>query len=102
MSNIVRIQVDRLCKRLEERRISLKTDERALEWLAQQGYDPVYGARPLKRVIQRHLENPLATLLLEGKIHDGQCVTLKVRDDELVFDNLSGSTDRSHITESFV
>ena len=100
MSDIVRIQVHRLCKRLEERRISLQIGEHALEWLAQRGYDPVYGARPLKRVIQRQLENPLATLLLEGKVHDGGSITVDMRDDALAFEGLpSSDATSSHVAE---
>ena len=49
-------------------------DDKALVWIGDQGYDPAYGARPLKRVIQRELQNRLAVLILEGKIHDGQTV----------------------------
>ena len=54
--------------------MNLTLDETAREWLAQTGFDPVYGARPLKRVIQRELQNPLASLVLEGKIPDGASV----------------------------
>ena len=54
-----------------------------MTWLANRGYDPVYGARPLKRVIQRALQNPLATMLLEGSVQDGQTVDVTVRDGKL-------------------
>jgi len=74
MGGIVDIQLDRLRKRLEDRKISLDLDDGALKWLADAGYDQVYGARPLKRVIQRNLENPLAAMLLEDKISDGDTV----------------------------
>jgi len=74
MDKIVDIQVGRLQKLLGERKIEIHLDKRALEWLAQAGYDPVYGARPLKRVIQRRLQDPLAQLILEGKIADGSKV----------------------------
>ena len=66
MTGIVAIQLTRLQALLAERKITLEVDDAARRWLADAGYDPVYGARPLKRVIQRELQNPLATELLEG------------------------------------
>ncbi|WP_193368533.1 ATP-dependent chaperone ClpB [Pelagibius marinus] len=75
MTGIVDIQLERLHKMLEDRKIALELDEQAKAWLADKGYDPVYGARPLKRVIQRELQNPLASMILEGKIGDGDKVT---------------------------
>jgi len=71
MGPIVDIQVARLQTLLDDRKIEIALDSKAREWLANAGYDPVYGARPLKRVIQRRLQDPLAQLLLEGKISDG-------------------------------
>jgi ATP-dependent Clp protease ATP-binding subunit ClpB len=68
--------LERLSKLLVDRKIEIALDDAARQWLANAGYDPVYGARPLKRVIQRALQNPLATQLLEGKIQDGQTVTV--------------------------
>lgn len=76
MSDIVDIQLERLRLRLEDRKITLDINPAALTWLADAGYDQVYGARPLKRVIQRSLENTLASLILEGKINDGDTVTV--------------------------
>jgi ATP-dependent Clp protease ATP-binding subunit ClpB len=76
MDTIVDIQLARLGKLLVDRNIEIVLDEAARQWLANAGYDPVYGARPLKRVIQRTLQNPLATQLLEGKIQDGQKVVV--------------------------
>jgi len=77
MSAIVEIQLRRLRALLAEKQIALALDEGAKAWLADAGYDPTYGARPLKRVIQRNLQNPLATMLLEGAIREGEtvCVT---------------------------
>jgi len=75
MAGIVDIQLARLGVLLADRKITLEVDSVAARWLADAGYDPVYGARPLKRVIQRALQNPLATLLLEGGIQDGQPTT---------------------------
>jgi ATP-dependent Clp protease ATP-binding subunit ClpB len=74
MATIVEIQLVRLRALLADRHIGLELDRSALEWLAAEGYDPVYGARPLKRVIQRGLQNPLAGLILEGGVKDGETV----------------------------
>jgi ATP-dependent Clp protease ATP-binding subunit ClpB len=76
MDQIVNIQTAHLQKLLADRKIEIVLDVKAREWLASAGYDPVYGARPLKRVIQRRLQDPLAQLLLEGKIADGAKVTV--------------------------
>jgi ATP-dependent Clp protease ATP-binding subunit ClpB len=83
MTDIVDIQLKRLRKLLADRKVDLEIDTRALQWLANRGYDPVYGARPLKRVIQRSLQNPLATLLLEGKVKEGDTVEIGVENGEL-------------------
>jgi ATP-dependent Clp protease ATP-binding subunit ClpB len=71
MASIVSIQLSRLRKLLEDRKIELELEPSAMEWLAEAGYDPTYGARPLKRVIQRNLQDKLANLLLEGRLQDG-------------------------------
>jgi len=84
MSGIVAIQLGHLRRLLEDRRVTLDLDEATTEWLANAGYDPVYGARPLKRVIQRHLQNPLAEKLLEGSIADGDVVKVTANADGLV------------------
>ena len=76
MDKIVDIQIARLGKLLADRKIALDLDDKARHWLGDAGYDPVYGARPLKRVIQRRLQDPLAQLLLEGKVGDGATVTV--------------------------
>ena len=76
MTGIVDIQLMRLRKLLADRKIELKLDDAAKKWLADAGYDPVYGARPLKRVIQRALQNPLASQILEGAIPDGATVNV--------------------------
>jgi ATP-dependent Clp protease ATP-binding subunit ClpB len=83
MTDIVDIQLGRLKRLLADRKIELKLDKQAMQWLANRGYDPVYGARPLKRVIQRSLQNPLATLILEGRIKDGEAVEVGVDKGEL-------------------
>jgi ATP-dependent Clp protease ATP-binding subunit ClpB len=72
MASIVDIQLERLEKRLAERNITLTLDDKAREWLADAGYDPMYGARPLKRVIQKELQDKLASAILAGRVNDGQ------------------------------
>jgi ATP-dependent Clp protease ATP-binding subunit ClpB len=74
MAAIVQIQIERLQKLLADRKIGIELDRGALEWLATEGYDSTYGARPLKRVIQRGLQNPLAGLILEGQVKEGETV----------------------------
>ncbi|GAN65110.1 ATP-dependent chaperone ClpB [Acetobacter orientalis] len=86
MTKIVDIQINRLQKLLDDRKIVLKLDDLAHAWLANEGYDPVYGARPLKRVVQRSLQNPLAQLLLEGAIHDGETVPVSANGEGLLID----------------
>ena len=77
MNAIVDIQIARLAKRLEERKITLVLDKKAREWLAEAGYDPIYGARPLKRVIQKEVQDRLAAKLLAGDIADGDTVKVQ-------------------------
>lgn len=84
MGGIVDIQLEGLRGLLAERKVALEIDSPAREWLADAGYDPVYGARPLKRVIQRSLQNQLASLLLEGRINDGETVHVSATGEGLV------------------
>ena len=84
MDGIVDIQLAILDKRLAARKITLELDQDAKTWLANRGYDPVYGARPLKRVIQKAVQDPLAELLLAGKILDGQTVKVTVGAEGLI------------------
>jgi ATP-dependent Clp protease ATP-binding subunit ClpB len=86
MTGVVEIQLGRLRKMLADRDLTLELDESALRWLADAGYDPAYGARPLKRVIQRELQNPLATRILEGRLPDGQTIRVSGGKDGLVLD----------------
>ncbi len=83
MTGIVEIQLGRLKHLLADRKITLTLDDAARQWLADAGYDPVYGARPLKRVIQRQLQNPLAELILQGEIGDGATVAVTVAGGQL-------------------
>ena len=85
IAGIAEIQLGRLRGRLAERDLSLELSQEALDKLIAVGYDPVYGARPLKRAIQRWIENPLAQLILSGQFMPGTTVTASVKDDEIVF-----------------
>ncbi|WP_440981080.1 ATP-dependent chaperone ClpB [Shinella sumterensis] len=85
MGAIVDIQLARLRRLLEDRKIVLELDEEAVHWLAEKGYDPVYGARPLKRAIQKHLQDPLAEKILAGDIPDGSIVKVTAGSDRLLF-----------------
>lgn len=82
--SIVDIQLKRLQERLADRHITLKLDDKAKNWLAENGYDEAFGARPLKRLIQQEVENPLAIKLLEGKIKDNSTVTISANKDGLI------------------
>ena len=85
MAPIVDIQVARVQKLLKDRKISITLSEQAKAWLGRVGYDPVYGARPLKRAIQRHLQDPLADMLLRGEVPDGSTVKVDEGDGQLKF-----------------
>ncbi len=85
MGRIVDIQFARLKKLLGDRKISLSLDTKAQNWLAEKGWDPAFGARPLKRAIQRYVQDPLAELLLGGEVHDDSTVKLSVGKDGLTF-----------------
>jgi ATP-dependent Clp protease ATP-binding subunit ClpB len=83
---IVRLLLKGLSDRLSGRQIALSFDEEAVDFIADAGYDPVYGARPLKRVIVRSVETPLARSLIAGGVTEGAAVRVKVENDELAFD----------------
>ncbi|MFL5034909.1 MAG: AAA family ATPase, partial [Microvirga sp.] len=85
MGRIVDIQMRRLQKLLDERKITLNLEPSARDWLAEKGWDPAYGARPLKRVIQKAVQDPLAELILSGRIKDGETVSISVGAHGLVF-----------------
>jgi ATP-dependent Clp protease ATP-binding subunit ClpB len=84
----VGIQINRLRPRLAERHITLQVSEEAQDVLAEMGYDPQFGARPLKRVIQREIENRIALGILNGSIHDGDTVEVNVKDGKLVIESV--------------
>jgi ATP-dependent Clp protease ATP-binding subunit ClpB len=85
ISRIVDIQLERLGKRLAQQNLTLDVDKSAKTFLAKEGYDPQFGARPLKRAIQEHLLDPLATKLLEGEFKPGERIKVSTNDGELVF-----------------
>ena len=86
IAGIAEIQLGRLRKRLAERELSLELSQEAMDKLIAVGYDPVYGARPLKRAIQRWIENPLAQQILAGQFAPGSSVTARVEGEQIVFD----------------
>ncbi|MGR3678752.1 MAG: ATP-dependent chaperone ClpB [Paracoccaceae bacterium] len=102
MDGIVDIQLARLKKRLAGRKIGLELDESARQWLADEGYDPVFGARPLKRVIQRALQNPLAELLLSGDVKDGDTLPVSAGADGLIIGDRLGTSDRPRPDDAVV
>ncbi|MCA0921499.1 ATP-dependent chaperone ClpB [Pseudooceanicola nanhaiensis] len=102
MDGIVTIQLGRLEKRLAGRKIHLALDEGARKWLADEGYDPVFGARPLKRVIQRALQDPLAELLLAGDVKDGDTIPVTAGAEGLLLGEKLGATNRDKPEDAVV
>ncbi|MEC4892549.1 MAG: ATP-dependent chaperone ClpB [Oscillatoria sp. PMC 1051.18] len=88
LRNIVKLQIKHLEKRLAEQKISLKLADEALEYIAEIGYDPVYGARPLKRAVQRYLETAIAKAILRGEFKENDTIFVDVEDERLVFKRL--------------
>jgi ATP-dependent Clp protease ATP-binding subunit ClpB len=83
--SIATLQIKRIEHRLSDRKISLELSEEAKDYIAAIGYEPSYGARPLKRAIQREIENPIATKILEGTFAEGHTIQITVEDEKLVF-----------------
>ncbi|MFM7425968.1 MAG: ATP-dependent chaperone ClpB [Elainella sp.] len=88
LRHIVQLQVQRLSQRLADRKMSLRLSDAALDFLAEVGYDPVYGARPLKRAIQRELETQIAKSILRGEFHDGDTIFVDIENERLAFKRL--------------
>jgi len=88
LRHIVQLQVNRLRQRLGDRKISLKLSDSALDFLAEVGYDPVFGARPLKRAIQRELETQIAKAILRGEFNNGDTIFVDVQNERLSFNRL--------------
>ncbi|MDZ4367630.1 MAG: hypothetical protein U0987_11490, partial [Afipia sp.] len=93
MGRIVDIQMQRLSKLLADRKITLTLDDKARDWLAAKGWDPAYGARPLKRAIQRAVQDPLAEMILAGRVHDGETVAVSAGDGGLTFNGRLAKID---------
>lgn len=102
MDGIVTIQMSRLLKRLASRKINLALDDGARKWLADEGYDPVFGARPLKRVIQRALQNPLAEMLLAGDVKDGDTIPVSAGTDGLLVGDRVSKSNRQPPNDAVV
>ncbi|WP_103335321.1 ATP-dependent chaperone ClpB [Pseudotabrizicola formosa] len=102
MAGIVLIQMKRLERRLAGRKITLELDDAARAWLAEEGYDPVFGARPLKRVIQRHLQDPLAEMILSGDVLDGSTVVVGAGPDGLIIGDRVSASRRVRPVEAVV
>ena len=102
MAGIVDIQLGRLLRRLAARKITLDLDSGARVWLADEGYDPVFGARPLKRVIQRALQNPLAEMLLAGDVADGDVVPVSAGSEGLIIGDHLATTNRPRPDDAVV
>jgi ATP-dependent Clp protease ATP-binding subunit ClpB len=102
MDGIVDIQLARLQKRLMGRKITLAFDDAAKTWLADEGYDPVFGARPLKRVIQRALQDPLAELLLSGDVKDDDAIAVSAGSEGLIIGDRIGATNRERPGDAVV
>ncbi len=91
LKQIVDIQIERLKKLMADRRLEIELTDAAKELLAEEGYDPAYGARPLKRVIQRRVQDPLALKLLQGEFQEGDIVRIDARDGQLIFERVAGA-----------
>jgi ATP-dependent Clp protease ATP-binding subunit ClpB len=102
MGAIVDIQLKRLEARLAGRKIVLELDPAARAWLAEEGYDPVFGARPLKRVIQRHLQDPLAEMILSGDVMDGATVVISAGVDGLIIGDRVSASRRARPQDAVV
>lgn len=83
ITSIVDLLLADLNKRLADRRVTVTLDSKAREWVAEKGYDPVFGARPLKRFLQRHLETRLARALIAGEVGEGSEINFTIHNDEL-------------------
>ncbi|PIE11089.1 MAG: ATP-dependent chaperone ClpB [Rhodobacterales bacterium] len=102
MDGIVDIQLARLAKRLAARKIALELDDSAKTWLADEGYDPVFGARPLKRVIQKALQDPLAEMILSGDVLDGAVIPVSAGADGLILGDRVGATHKEPPSDAVV
>jgi ATP-dependent Clp protease ATP-binding subunit ClpC len=90
---ILDLEMDKLGERLKARSLRLQLDEKAKDFLIEKGYDPTYGARPMRRAVEQFVEDPLAEELLRGKLHPNEPVMVTRENDRLVFNQPSSSTD---------
>src|SRR5690606_23434715 len=95
IKQIARIQIDRLRSRLLDRHYNVEMTDAALDYLASSGYDPVYGARPLKRSIQQHVENPLAQAILSGQFSPGNTINIDLKNDRIEFKEVTSAVSDS-------
>ena len=100
MGKIVDIQIRRLASILDNQKITIDLSDDAREWLADKGYDPIYGARPLKRVIQQELQNELASMILSSNLNEGDIASVLVKDDKLIIEKSVTSIDNARNTKS--
>jgi ATP-dependent Clp protease ATP-binding subunit ClpC len=91
LRSIVDLMVVELQERLKEHNLSIELTDKAKSWLAREGYDPIYGARPLRRVIERHVENPLSSKLLRGELEEGETIKVDLGKDGLTFKTKKGA-----------
>ena len=98
LKKIVDLLIDEVQKRLADRNIQLELDSEAKSWLLKEGYEPVYGARPLRRAIQRHVENPLSSRILGGEFKDGDRIFISVDGSQLSFSSKKTSKTKSGAT----
>jgi ATP-dependent Clp protease ATP-binding subunit ClpB len=91
LRQIVSLQIKRLEALLSEQKLNLELRDAALNYIVNAGYDPVYGARPLKRAIQRELENPMATKILENTFTEGDTIIIDAKDSQLIFEKKVGA-----------
>ena len=92
LRSIVDLMAKDLQERLAERNLAVEITQKAKAWLAKVGYDPVYGARPLRRAIEQHVENPLSTRLLKGEFKQGDTIKVDLRNDNLTFTTKAART----------
>ena len=85
MKSIVELLIREVEKRLSERSVELEVNDEAKTWLVQKGYDPVFGARPLRRAIQKYVESPISTKILQGEFKEGDTIAVSLKEDNLSF-----------------
>ena len=100
MEQIVTLQMKEVGERLSEQGLTVELTDAARQWLAKQGYDPQFGARPLRRAIQKHVESPLSVRLLRGEFHTGDCVIVDTDHDELTFKRKESADELASVPQA--